>query len=134
METRAYTEIRAPRGGKEEREYQTVPSKKQWIYGTGRNNALVHKISHLRLRWWTHSSPGGHYLVRLQSPMISAVTNCGRWMRLNDTSSKTCNIPRPDAVLCKACMGQGRNFPRGREHSVPLAVAKVRIGCVETPA
>lgn len=128
----AYMEITAPRWGKEEREYQTVPARKPYVYGTGHNNAVMHKIRNLRLRWWT-CGPRGEYLVRLQSPHILAVTNCGQWISIGGTKGKTCAMPKPDAVLCAACHGKGRNFPRGHKHDVRLKLAKVRLGCVETP-
>lgn len=133
MKTAAYMEIRAPRWGVEEKEVQIVAPKKPWVFGTGRGNALIHKINHIRLRWWDFG-PGGHYLVRLQSPRIAAVCNCGRYIRLTDTSGRMCAVPKADAVICKACMGEGRNFPRGREHEISASLARVRLGCIEVPA
>jgi hypothetical protein len=129
----AYTEIRAPRWGKEEREYQIVVPKKAYVYGTGRNNCLIHRISHIKLRWWTPGPEGG-YLVRLQSPIMAAVCICGRYIRLSDASGKMCELPKPDAVLCGMCHGKGRNFPHNQKHEVPASLAKIRIGCIEIDA
>ncbi|HEX3985790.1 MAG TPA: hypothetical protein VHX13_04190 [Acidobacteriaceae bacterium] len=129
----AYPEIIAPRWGAEEREYQTVAPKQPWVHGTGKNNALIHRIRVVRLRWWT-CGRGGKYLIRLQSPRMMAVTNCGQWITIDSTRGKVCNLPKADAVICAACMGKGRNFPRHEKHEVPLALAKVRLGCVEVPA
>jgi hypothetical protein len=125
----AYTEIRAPRWGKEEREYVIAKSRHAYAYSTGANSCLVHKISYLRLRWWT-CGPGGEYLVRLQSPVIFAVTNCQHWLSVGGTKAKICAIPNPDAVLCARCHGEGVNFPRDREHKVSKRIAKVKLGCV----
>ena len=102
------------------------------MHGTGRNNALIHTIRCVRLRWWT-CGPGGHYLVRLNTPRMMAVTNCNCWISIDGTKGKMCELPKPDAVMCAACQGKGRNFPRHGEHEVPLALARVRLGCVETP-
>jgi hypothetical protein len=125
----AYTEIRAPRWGKEEHEYVMAKSRVPYAYSTGRNASLIHKISYLRLRWWT-CGPGGEYLVRLQSPTIFAVTNCQQWLSLNGTKARSCAMPRPDAVMCARCHGEGVNFPRGREHKIPRNIAKVKLGCI----
>jgi len=125
----AYTEITAPRWGKEEREYKVVKSRVPYIYGTGRNNCLIHKINYVRLKWW-EVGPRGEYLVRLQSPRMTAITNCGQWMYMNGTESKVCAMPKPDAVLCARCHGEGTNFPQGRPHKVSKQLAKVRLGCI----
>jgi hypothetical protein len=130
MKIEAYLEIIAPRWGKEEREYQTVPPRKPYVCGTGKNNALMHKIKNVRLRWWG-LGPRGEYLVRLQSPRMLAVTMCERWIPLHNTKGKICELPKEDTVLCAKCHGKGTNFPRGTKHEVPLPLAKVRLGCVE---
>lgn len=125
----AYTEITAPRWGKEEREYTIVKSHIPYVYATSRNACLIHKIDHVRLQWWA-CGPRGAYLVRLQSPRMIAVTNCQQWMSLDGTKAKACALPRPDAVLCKRCHGEGTNFPHGRSHEVPKALAKIKLGCI----
>jgi len=124
----AYTEIRAPRWGKEESESQIVASKVPYVFGIGANNAVIHTIKHIRLRWWT-TSAGGAYLVRLQSPRMIAETNCGTWRHIDGPRTKTCELPAPNAVMCAMCNGKGRNFPRKQQHEVPLALAKIRLGC-----
>lgn len=128
--TAVYPEITAPRWGKEEREVQIVPARKPYVYGTNSNNALMHRVKHLRLRWWTYG-PHGDYLIRLQSPRVTAVTLCGRYIPIDGTRGKTCELPRADAVLCGMCTGKGTNFPRGKKHAVPMQEAKVKLGCVE---
>ena len=132
VRTVAYPKITAPRWGPEEREYQTVAPKKPYVHGTGKNNALIHTIRCVRLRWWA-CGPAGRYLVRLNTPRMTAVTNCGAWISIDSAEGKMCALPKPDAVLCAACNGRGRNFPRHEKHEVPLALAKVRLGCVEVP-
>lgn len=132
MQTACYTEIRAPRWGREEREVQIVKPKMDWVFGTNKSNALIHRVHHVRLRWWTYG-PGGAYLVRLQSPRMMAVCNCGQYFPLDRERGKMCALPKPEAVICKACVGAGRNFPRGQKHEIPLGEAKVRLGCVELP-
>lgn len=129
-ETALYDGVTAPRWGKEENEYQIVAPRKPYVYGTNSNNALVHAVAYMKLRWWEHDY---HCMRRLQSPRIFAYTKCGRSIRLHDTSGKACEVPKPDAVMCAACQGKGRNFPRGKAHEVPLEIAKVKLGCVEQP-
>lgn len=129
--TIAYEGITAPRWGPEEREYQTVKARKPYVHGTGKNNALIHKIRCVRLRWWTCGS-NGHYLVRLNTPRMLAVTNCGQWISIDSAQGKMCELPKPDAVMCAACAGKGRNFPRREKHEVPLTLAKIRLGCMES--
>jgi len=130
--TAAYSAITAPRWGAEENDVQIVPARMPYVYGTGGNSALMHKVIYLRLRWWD-CGPRGAYLIRLQSPRMLAVTACSQMIRIDGTRGKCCALPRPNAVLCAACHGQGRNFPRGREHAVPIQLARVRLGCVEEP-
>lgn len=131
-QTAIYPEITAPRWGIEEQEVQIVSPRKPYVYGTGKNSALVHKINYIRLRWWTYG-PRGEYLIRLQSPRMAAVTNCGQWISIDSTRGKLCSIPKPDAVFCACCHGQGRNFPRNKQHVISLELAKVRLGCIEVP-
>lgn len=127
MKTECYDGITAPRNGPEENAVQIVAPKKQWCYGTNKSNALVHRIAYVRLRWWVHDYG---CMRRLSSPRMMAVTKCQRYIRLDDTTGTMCEIPKPDAVLCKACLGQGRNFPRGKKHEISLEVAKVKLGCI----
>jgi len=124
-----YPEIRAERWGKEEREFTLVKKHPKYIFSSSRNAALIHRIREVRLRWWTYG-PGGHYLLRLQTPRMFAECYCGMSFRLHDTSAQVCEIPAPDAVLCAMCHGQGRNFPRGRKHEVSMSLAKIRKGCL----
>jgi hypothetical protein len=130
-----YSGITAPRWGKEENERQIVRPKKQYVYGTGRNNALLHKVDRLELRWWT-CGPTGAYVVRLESPRIIAVTVCGQHRFIGARANgsrldRLCSVPKPDTVLCGRCHGKGVNFPHGRPHDIPLAIAKARLGCAD---
>jgi hypothetical protein len=127
-----YDGVTAPRWGKEEREYQIVRPKKAYVYGTGGGNCLVHRINYVKLCWWT-TSPTGAHLVRLENPRMIAECFCGRTLFLDSTKAKMCEIPKPDAVLCAACHGEGRNFPKGKPHKVSRELAKIRIGCIEVP-
>lgn len=126
----AYPEIRAPRWGVEESEFQIVKPKAPYVFGIGRNNAVIHTIRHIRLRWWT-TGPSGAYLMRLQSPRMLAETKCGVWRNIGTATAKTCELPNSDAVMCAACNRKGRNFPRGQKHEVSLALAKIRLGCAK---
>jgi hypothetical protein len=129
----AYTDITAPRWGKEEKEYTLVKKHPPFVYGTSRNACLIHKIREVRLRWWTTSSDG-HHLVRLQTPRMTAETNCSMWFQLNSGNGATCAMPNPDAVLCAKCHGLGVNFPKGRQHLVSRAIAKINKSCIGSEA
>lgn len=130
--TVTYEGITAPRFGAEENERQIIAPKKPYVHGTGRNNALLHVINYVQLRWWTWE-PNGDHLTRLNTPRMFAFTKCGAYFRIDSTKAKMCELPKPDAVVCKSCLKEGRNFPRGKRHDVPLALAKVRLGCIEQP-
>ena len=124
-----FPEVRAPRWGKEESEYTLAKKHVPYVFSTSTGAALIHKINYVRLRWWT-CGPGGKYLVRLATPRMGAVANCGAFFFLNSARAKMCITPRPDAVLCAMCHGKGRNFPRGGQHEVPRELAKIRKGCI----
>lgn len=127
--TAIYTEIRAPRWGKEEREYTLAKRTPKYIYGASGNSCLIHKVREVRMRWW-ECGPGGFYLVRRQSPRMYAECMCGMSFRVEAGVSVTCDLPRPDAVLCGRCHGDGVNFPRGKNPKIPRNLAKVRLGCI----
>lgn len=129
MQTSAYEKITAPRWGKEEREYSIAKKHPKYVFSSGKNASLIHKVREVKLRWWACGGRG-EYLMRLQTPRMFAISMCGASFRLSDTSSSTCAIPAPEAVLCAMCHGEGRNFPRGKEHKVPMTLAKVRLGCI----
>jgi len=124
----AYTEVRAPRWGAEEHAVTYAKRIPKYVHG-GKNAALLHRVLKVRMRWWGYG-PWGAYLVRLQSPILIAECVCGMSFRIENTSAKVCESPKPDAVLCGRCHGRGRNFPRDSEHEVPMSLAKVRLGCV----
>lgn len=121
-------DVVVPRWGPEENEVFYAKRTPKYVFGTGRGSALVHRVIRVEIRWWEHTYHGN---VRRQSPKLTAVCGCGAFFRISSTKARTCEIPKPDAVLCKACDGHGRNFPRGKEHEVPKPLAKVRLGCIE---
>lgn len=93
---------------------------------------LVHEIRYVEFRWYQVGSPGNH-LVRLDSPRISATTKCGIAFFLSNYNSRAkgsvCEVPKADAVLCKACQGNGKNFPKNKQWEVTMQEAKKRLGC-----
>src|ERR1700690_2321909 len=84
-----------------------------YVYSTGHNGSLIHKVSHVSLRWWKGSYDR---MVRLRNPQIIAGTICGMSKFIQTgkrLSASMCAIPKPDAVLCKRCMGEAiSTFPR----------------------
>lgn len=128
-----FPEVRAPRWGAEEREFTLAKKHAPYVFSTSRGAALIHKVNRVELRWWD-TGGGGEYLVRLAAPRITAIANCGVWFHLNSTRAKVCTVPAPDAVLCAMCHGEGRNFPRGREHKVSRELARIRKSCIAVAA
>lgn len=128
MDNAVYTGVTVPRGSKEEGEWVPTRRFKKYVYSTSSNGCLIHRVREVKLRWWDYSY---HYLMRRRSPVICATTNCGINYFISGTKAKFCDIPAPDAVLCAMCHGEGRNFPRGRDHKVSKELAKIRKGCME---
>jgi hypothetical protein len=123
-----YDGVTAPRGGKEEREHDYAKTFLPYVYSTSRNAALVHRVLRVQVRWWDCAMT---HMLRRQSPILIVECACGMFFRINGAKAKMCEIPKPDAVLCGACNGKGRNFPRRRPADIPLSLAKIRIGCIE---
>lgn len=130
-ETTAAYPITAPRWGKEERERTYAKRVPKYVFGTSGNCSLVHKVLRVQMRWW-EVGLNGQYLVRLQSPRMIAECGCGAFFHISSTKAKTCEVPKQDAVICGRCLGNGPSFPRGKQHDVPMRLAKVRLGCMET--
>ena len=101
----------------------------KYAYGANGNSSLVHKVKAVWLRWY-ELADGGWSMQRRINPGLLAETVCGYSILLTPNHGRTCEIPKPDAVLCGRCHGQGANFPRGKEHAVPMSLAKVRLGCI----
>jgi len=127
MQTAIYQGVTAPRWGKEEREWIDAKSHPPYVYSTSRNACLVHKIVRVKLRWWKCT---WDCMVRLQHPRMIAESACGMNFFIDSTKAKTCAVPRPDAVLCGRCHGEGPSFPKWRKPKISRDLAKVRLGCV----
>src|SRR5277367_1039429 len=85
----------------------------QYVYSTGHKGQLIHKISHVTVRWWQGSMDR---MVRLRKPVIIAETICGMSKFVQSggrLKASMCEIPKPDAVMCKRCLGEALStFPR----------------------
>ena len=99
-----------------------------YAYGKIGSSSLIHKVSRVKLRWYELNS--ATTMQRRINPEMLAETVCGRHIFLDPAHGRMCEIPKPDAVLCGRCHGQGVNFPRGKEHAVPMKLAKIRLGCI----
>jgi hypothetical protein len=101
----------------------------KYVYGSN-YGCLIHEISYVEFQWYEFKM--GH-CVRLDSPKITASTRCGMFFFVSNCRSrgkaKVCEIPKEDAILCKACQKQGRNFPKNKEWEVSKQDAKTRLGC-----
>jgi hypothetical protein len=94
--------------------------------------ALVHKIASVELRWYRVCNHG-HALMKLNRPTMIAKLVCGGSRFLIGEATRTCHIPKPDAVLCGRCHGElasfGKNGPAIKA-GITREVAKVKLGCV----
>lgn len=107
-----------------------------YVFSTSAHASLVHQILYVEMHWYAVNR-GGHGLVRLQKPVLFAHTGCRVCFRVSGHRVRTCLVPNPDALLCKACQGLGRNFRRGKwagnvdeETGLTRHQAGVRLGCV----
>ena len=119
----------------------TVKRHPKYVYGT-RMGKLLHEIAQVTLCWW---QLGGHgeYFFRVQSPRVWFETKCGyhffgsdpqnTFISSRKSRATVCEIPKPDAVLCGRCRGEGPVFGKhakvGRG-GVTYKQARERIGCV----
>jgi hypothetical protein len=101
----------------------------KYVYGSI-FGSLIHEINYVEFRWYELKMG---YCIRLDSPRISATTKCGMSFFVSNYNSRgkasVCEIPKEDAVLCKACRREGRNFPKNKKHDITKQEAKARIGC-----
>lgn len=95
---------------------------------------LVHRVREVVAQWYDPAPPLGENLIRLESPRLTYVTNCGQWFYggvEREKRAQTCRIPQEQAVLCGRCDGTGPVFGRGlHERMVTRADARKRLGCV----
>ena len=106
-----------------------------FVYSLGRNGQLIHRVSLVSIRWWRGSYDR---MIRLRKPRIIAETVCGMSKFIQTESSKNrmrasfCEIPKPDAVICRRCMGEALStFPRKDPNSKERQkMAKIALGCV----
>ena len=103
-----------------------------YVYSTGHNGMLIHKVAYVSLRWWKGSCDR---MVRLRNPQMVAETVCGMAKFIQTgkrMAASMCAIPKPDAVMCKRCMGEALStFPRRDPTSKERArLAKVKLGCI----
>ena len=93
---------------------------------------LVHKVESVEARWY---KPQMNHLERLSSPALIIRAVCGQVFYAGQgcrrERSRSCALPRPDAVLCGRCHGTGPVFGRGlAERAVTRREAKQRLGCI----
>lgn len=100
----------------------------KYVHGKMGMAALLHKISYVNLHWYTTDSTG-HNLVRLIQPRMIAHTVCGNSWHIA-TSSNTCDLPKPETILCGRCHGQGVIWKRGEKAAITMREARLRLGCI----
>lgn len=103
-----------------------------FVFGIRGVSCLVHKILRVDLHWW-RVSRGGDALVKLKRPVMIAHTCCAQSFRLEDRISRTCMVPKPDALLCGRCHGEGATFPKrgpAKQSGLTRQEAHVKLGCI----
>jgi hypothetical protein len=104
----------------------------KYVYSSNHQGYLIHKVAHVSLHWWKGSMDK---MIRLRNPRIIAATVCGM-SKFIQTGGRIrasfCAVPKPDAVMCKRCMGEALStFPRKDPASKERArLAKVKLGCI----
>ncbi len=99
----------------------------KWVHGKIGSAMLLHKIDRVELRWYDY---GFHEFIRLKHPSMIARTVCGTSFFLEAGRAGTCELPKPDAIICGMCSGVGRIWPRGKKDpAVTKRQAKDRLGC-----
>ena len=106
-----------------------------YVFSISGNSALVHKIAYVELRWWDASTlyHSGDCLRRLHRPHVTAITVCGQMKFLQADRSRTCIIPRPDAIRCGKCNGFTAPFSKEgwcTKAGVSRTEAHVKLGCI----
>lgn len=109
-----------------------------YVFSTGANASLVHRVSHVEVRWYVPVD-GGRNLGRLKRPHVTFHSVCGQMFYVNRsflrrrTRTQTCAVPAPDAVRCGRCHGAPASFgPHGEatRTGIDRKAAHARLGCV----
>ena len=103
----------------------------KYAYGRLGFACLLHKIIYVDLRWYDVGE-SGEFLFRVNRPHMTAHCACGQMVYLDSKHGNSCEIPKPEAVLCGRCHGTGPIWPKNRNTDVAITkqLAKVRLGCV----
>ncbi len=89
-----------------------------------RRGFLVHEVQSIEFDWYDRTCCDK---TRRKDPRTIYHTVCGMMFYMG--REQTCAIPDKDAVLCKACRGEGKNFPKGAAHEISKPDARNRLGC-----
>ncbi len=113
----------------------------KYVYGR-RQGLLMHEVAVMEFQWW-HLGDGGAYWVRAKSPRVTYTTKCGMFFfgpdpestfrRDKRAKSVACELPRPNAVLCGRCRGEGPVFAKGTKPKAggpDRYEARLKLGCV----
>lgn len=97
-----------------------------YVYSTGPNASLVHKVRSVDLCWVEYEM---NYLLRFPSPVRAvAHTMCAQQFQLN--RAHTCAVPKPDAVRCGRCHGDAPTYGKGRGLIAQKRANRQKLGCV----
>lgn len=110
-----------------------------YVFSVNANAALIHKIAYVELHWWEASSikSSGDCLKKRHKPMMIAITVCGVHKFLEVAKTRTCIIPRPDAIRCGRCHGFAAPFGKdgwAKQAGIKRTEAYVKLGCVAMEA
>ena len=101
----------------------------KYVHGVRGNSALIHTIAYVDMDW-CQVGGNGSYLIKLDSPIMHATAICGTHFRLSSKSGVTCEIPKPDAVMCGRCNGEMPPFSKRNPNRLDIKAAKKELGCI----
>jgi hypothetical protein len=104
----------------------------KYVYSTNHQGYLIHAVREVEFHWWQANMDK---MIRLRNPRMIAHTICGMSKFIQTAGrirASFCAVPKPDAVLCKKCLGEAmstfsRRDPQWRER---VMTARVKLGCI----
>lgn len=103
-----------------------------YVFGIRGVSCLVHRVRRVELHWY-RIADHGRALVKMKRPVMIASTVCQQSFRLDGDISRTCQLPKPDALLCGRCQRKQATFPKrgnARIENISRQEAHVKLGCI----
>jgi len=102
-----------------------------YVYSTGPNGALMHKVASVRMFW--DQKDGRRNQCK---PAVIAETVCGMskivghyYAKQGEIRARMCEIPDRSSVLCGRCSGELPTFSKRRAERIARQWAHDHLGC-----